>query len=172
MRVWIGLTGYARTGKDTVASLLQELEPRFELVSMGNLIKASADPVLRKYLGISAFTEDAVEKGIIRNFLVRHGYHRYDYFLEAFKQACQGRQYLINTRIFDIREAEWWVEQGGVIVEVTRPGIGAAEPREEENLAKLKAHGVVHATLVNDGNVEALRSRVRALWHAIMYAYP
>ena len=38
MRVWIGLTGYARTGKDTVASLLQELEPRFELVSMGNLI--------------------------------------------------------------------------------------------------------------------------------------
>lgn len=172
MRVWIGLTGYARTGKDTVAFLLQELEPRFELVSMGNLIKASADPVLREYLGISAFTEDAVEKEVIRNFLVWHGYHRYDHFLEAFKQVCHGRQYLINTRIFDLREAKWWVEQGGVIVEVSRPGVEAAEPREAENLARLKELGLVHATLVNDGDVEALRSRVRALWHAILYAYP
>lgn len=171
MRVWIGLTGYARTGKDTVASMLQELEPRFERVSMGNLIKASANPVLREYLGISAFTEDAVEKEIIRNFLVWHGYHKYDHFLDEFKKVCQDRQYLINTRIFDLREAKWWVEQGGVIVEVVRPGVGAAEPREEENLARLKAHGLVHATLVNDGNLEALRDKVRALWHALAYVF-
>jgi hypothetical protein len=172
MRVWIGLTGYAGSGKDLVAHMLQELEPRLKLVSMGNLIKRSADLYLRKSLGISAFTTDRSEKERIRPFLVNHGYERYDEFLEAFKALCEPEPFLVNTRVFDLREAEWWVKSGGVIVEVSRPGVEAAEPREAENLARLKERRLVHATLVNDGDVEALRSRVRALWHAIMYTYP
>ncbi len=172
MRVWIGLTGYAGSGKDLVASLLWELEPRLKLVSMGNLIKRSADPHFRESLGISAFTTDRSEKERIRPLLVSYGYKHYDKFLEAFKALCEPEPFLVNTRVFDLREAEWWVKSGGVIVEVFRPGLEAAEPHEAENLMRLKERGLVHATLVNDGDMEALRSRVRALWHAIMYAYP
>lgn len=168
--MWVGLTGYARTGKDTVAKLLQELEPRFVVVSMGNLIKASADQVLREYLGISAYTEDPKEKEIVRDFLVWHGYHKYDTFLERFKAVCSKHEYLVNTRVFDLREAKWWVEQGGVLVEVQRPGYGPAEPVEERNLKRLREAGLVHATLVNDGDLNRLRDRVHALWHAILAA--
>ncbi|API81834.1 putative dNMP kinase [Thermus phage G20c] len=164
MRVWVGLTGYARVGKDTVALMLEELEPRFKRASLGNIIKRSADPVLREYLGISAFTEDPREKEIIRDFLVWHGYHRYDEFLEAFKRECEPHPFLVNTRVFDLREAKWWVESGGVIVEITRPGVEAAEPREAENLSRLKAHGLIHATLVNDGTLTDLKAKVRDLW--------
>lgn len=166
--MWIGLTGYARTGKDTVARLLQELEPRFTVVSMGNLIKASADPVLQEYLGISAYTENPKEKEIIRSFLVWHGYHKYDEFLGRFKAVCQGKEYLINTRVFDLREAKWWVDQGGVLIEVQRPGFGPVEPTEERNLKRLKEAGLVHATLLNDGDLDKLRERVRALWQALL----
>ncbi len=161
--MWIGLTGYARSGKDTVASILQLYG--FVKVSMGDLIKASADPVLREYLGISAFTQDPAEKEIIRQFLVWHGYHRYDYFFDKLKEACRGHSHLVNTRVFDIREAEWWVSEGGVIIEVRRPGITPAEPAEERNLKRLWDRGLIYGVINNDSDLETLASKVSALYH-------
>ncbi len=158
--LWIGLTGYSGVGKSTIARILTELEPRFIQVSMSLVIKRHADPILRKYTGISAFTEDRREKEAIRGFILYFGYHNYQKLFEEFKLQAIGEDYLINPRVFTWEEAMWWKGNGGVIWHVVRPFIGPVEPKEEEELAKIIRSGLIDTTIVNDGSLEDLRAKV------------
>lgn len=164
MKIWIGFTGYARTGKSTAAEIIKRRFPQFEVVSLGDLIKESANPVLLAYLGISAFTEDPEEKSIIRNFLVHHGYHWYKVFLDRYKARVEHVPYLINPRVFRLEEALWWKRKGGLLVELQAEGVGPAEPKEREELELVRSAGLIDLTLTNpmtyDGLDKALEEKL------------
>ena len=73
----IGISGLARSGKDTLFELLSSKLNK-EKVSSKRLafadeLKEECDDFLRSNIGISAFTEDNSEKEIIRPFLVCYG---------------------------------------------------------------------------------------------------
>lgn len=166
--MWIALHGYARTGKTSVAQILYELEPRFQRVALGDLIKERCDGVLQQYLGISAWTEDPVKKEIIRPFLVHHGYHAYDELFTEFKHRCAQHPFLVNHRIFRLEECLWWVRKGGVIWEVQRPRRLAAEPAEHQELQRVRAAGLITRVIPNTGDLNDLRREVTHAYTALL----
>lgn len=73
----IGVGGFARSGKDTFVKIarkiLSERGYRCIRLAFADALKEEIDPFLIKHYGISAWTEDAEEKKLIRPFLVAHG---------------------------------------------------------------------------------------------------
>lgn len=164
MRLWIGFTGYARSGKDTAVKLMQEIDPRFRRISLGDIIKENVDSVLQAYTGISAFTEDPVLKSAIRGFLVYHGYYWYDQIFDMFKERARAESFLLNNRVFRLQEARWWKQQGGFICHVVRPNLQPAEAREEYELQTLLQAGLIDAQVVNGGSIEDLKAQLKLLY--------
>ena len=73
----IGISGLARSGKDTLYSLLSEKLKDKGLsstrIAFADELKEECNDFLLKNVGISAFTEKNSEKEIIRPFLVCYG---------------------------------------------------------------------------------------------------
>ena len=73
----IGIAGFARTGKDSLASFLSKVLSKEErlckITSFAYYLKKDIDSFLKSRLNISAFTEDPKEKEIIRPLLVCWG---------------------------------------------------------------------------------------------------
>ena len=70
----IGICGFARTGKDALAKILQNLLGEqgnsSKISSFAYYLKKDVDSFLQARLNISAITEDPKEKEIIRPLLV------------------------------------------------------------------------------------------------------
>jgi hypothetical protein len=74
----IGISGLARSGKDTLANNFAEIISEdwglnVKIFSFADEIKRQADNFLKNNYKISAFSENTKEKEIIRDFLVCHG---------------------------------------------------------------------------------------------------
>ncbi len=73
----IGVSGFARSGKDTFVKIakkiLKENGYTTQQKAFANELKNDIDDWLKEKYGISAWTDDAEEKKIIRPFLVAHG---------------------------------------------------------------------------------------------------
>lgn len=73
----IGISGYARCGKDTfvgiATNILKQNNYRPMRAAFADVLKDDIDPWLKDKYGISAWTENLDEKKIIRPFLVAHG---------------------------------------------------------------------------------------------------
>ena len=73
----IGVGGYARSGKDTFVKIARKIlkEHGYSSIRLAfaDALKEEIDPFLKEYYGISAWTDDADEKKIIRPLLVAHG---------------------------------------------------------------------------------------------------
>ena len=67
------LSGYARSGKDSLYDGLRSNDERFERIAFADALKDDIDPFLRQHVGISAWTTDNGEKAIIRPMLVAYG---------------------------------------------------------------------------------------------------
>jgi hypothetical protein len=129
--------------------------------AFGDIIKRIFDPLVRQYFGFSAHTLDRAEKAKIRGLLVHGGEAFYEaVFAEYFADLAPP---LVNTRLMRLREAQAWTERGGVIVEVKRPGVEAAEPCERVWLEDIRAAGFIRHTIHNGGTVKALHQAVCAL---------
>lgn len=135
----IALAGYARVGKDTAAEALRDIG--YQQVSFGNLIKRRLDPVIVKYCGFSAFTEDDHQKRQIRGLLEQAGEAMYESLIEEFFRSLPERA--VNSRLVRTREAEKWIAGGGVIVEIRRPGKGPATDWERDRLEELRGSGLI-----------------------------
>ena len=70
----IGISGLARSGKDTLfqflSGKLKEDNISSKRLAFADELKEECDDFLKKNIGISAFTEKNSEKEIIRPFLV------------------------------------------------------------------------------------------------------
>ena len=73
----ISISGNARCGKDTlgnnIVSILEDLGIKAKTLSFAYELKSSVDSFLLEQTGISAFTDNDIEKSIIRPFLVCWG---------------------------------------------------------------------------------------------------
>tara|TARA_R110000824_G_scaffold74491_5_gene189350 strand:- start:835 stop:1422 length:588 start_codon:yes stop_codon:yes gene_type:complete len=147
----IGISAFARSGKDTVCSLINErlieLDYRPVKFPFASELKKRIDPFLSKEIGISAFTRDPVEKAIIRPFLVLYGetardIHE-DYWVELVKHQIEMfdtayekdgiKMFPVITDVRYENEARMIHEAGGKILHIERGGVGAPNPSEEKN---------------------------------------
>ncbi len=170
----IGLCGNARAGKDTFFNvsrdLLNKRKVSTERFAFADALKEESDKFLISNLGISAFTEDAKEKELIRPFLVTYGTHlrrklNPDCWINKIAPDVLGA--MVQDRIpviTDVRfgnEADWVHSLGGVMIYIERKGFGPANNDEAENEPILikKSNTIVRWETLGD-NIEEYTSIV------------
>jgi len=145
----IGIAGFARTGKDSLASILANLlEGQCNIASFAYHIKKDVDLFLKSRLNISAFTEDPKEKEIIRPLLVCWGTQVIrnkidtEYWIRKMQSAhsahaLQGSKTIIPDVRFQ-NEVEWIHSLGGTTIYIERNGVKPINQDEEKYTKKLK----------------------------------
>lgn len=172
----IGLTGAARTGKDTVGRFL--VDAGYTRVAFGDFIKKEVslldrgmeesffrywvhreldedraqevEDSLSYYLSEKPdpFTEDNQIKPKLRPLLEEWGMYRYGGILN--QMITELPDLAVNTRLMRAREAQAWVDNGGVIWEVTRPGYGPETEFARQCLEEMRESGLISLTINND----------------------
>ena len=164
--ILIGLTGFARSGKDTVASIL-ERDHGFERRAIADPIKAllaAADPDVRRHVDGFGWEHVKTAHSGVRDRLQAIG---------AVIRREWGEDFLLGSILNDWRteigprlvisdvrtnaEADLIRDYGGFIVRIERPGVGPANGDITER--KLAA-GIV---IQNDRTIEALSVPVRMI---------
>lgn len=175
----IALTGYAGSGKDTIADHLVE--------SHGYVKLAFADP-LRKLAMLNPQYAEIVEEyggyeaakrahGYIRNYLIQlgEGIRSVDlrFFANALSQRISeevrrsgGRPKIVVTDVRKPQEVQILAEQGFSFIEVRRPGVDAENPREID----LEGEGRHWLTVHNKGDIAELHGHVDALLSVAQWA--
>lgn len=147
----IGLTGFARSGKDTFflrsSNYLKSKGERATRFAFADVLKKECDSLLTLNTGISAFTCIPEEKELIRPLLVTYGTHirrRLDpdcwineIKLDVFKKISQG-YYVFITDVRYANEAKWIQSQGGLIFNIEREGVGPANKEEMDESKSIK----------------------------------
>jgi len=148
----IGISGFARTGKDALASILQKILSQggfpTKITSFAYALKEEVDPFLKSKLNISAFTEDPEEKEIVRPLLVCWGTEiirnqiDMSYWVNKISKTCKENQEKgVKTIIPDVRfdnEVEWIHQQGGTTIYIEREGVKPINNDEKVYTKKLK----------------------------------
>jgi hypothetical protein len=163
----IAFTGYSRVGKDEAAKLLVN-EHGYTRLNFGDIIKQQIDPIVRKHMGFSAFTEDTEEKKKIRRTLESWGEDNYDSIFNIYfgilGHYMQKRMLTVNTRLCRSREAIEWHERGGIIVEIVNRRVKPCTPWDIETMEELHSGGHIDLHVVNESDVPTLHG---CLLHAL-----
>ena len=148
----IGICGNARSGKDTFCEYSKRFLSKKKVgaarAAFADELKADLDPLCREKIGISAFTSDSKEKEIIRPLLVTYGTDiirsmNENWWIDRLEKKLGVHQSMeLLPIVTDVRypnEMEWIQKKNnGVLVHVTRKGIGPANKEEKVNNAILK----------------------------------
>lgn len=163
----IGLSGYAGSGKDTIAGIL--VEDGYTKISFANGVREYA-LILNPYF-VEGFTYQEIISQIgyenakrkypsIREFLVKIGDGGRQIFGDniwlrtAFKN-CNSNLVVVS----DVRyrnEAEYIKSLGGEIWMICRSGVGPANAVEEKSIGQIVADRLVN----NDGTIDDLRKNM------------
>lgn len=141
----IGLCGVARCGKDSFANFLKESKQNyFCKSSFAFELKKDLDSFLTDKLGISAFTEDNVEKEIIRPLLIcwgtdviREKVNKNQWIDKIEKKVLENYNKGLITIIPDVRfsnEVEW-IKQNGFSIYIHQEGCLPNGYIEQETIA-------------------------------------
>lgn len=148
----IGVCGNARSGKDTFCEAAKRFLSEKKIgacrAAFADEMKKDLDELCRRKIGISAFTSDSKEKAIIRPLLVTYGTDiirsmNENWWIDKLEISLGVHQSMeLLPIITDVRypnEMEWIKEKNnGVLIHVTRKGIGPANKEEKENSPILK----------------------------------
>lgn len=153
MNKLIGITGFARSGKDTLykscSKILEDRGEKTVRFAFADALKEECDKFLLDNVGISAFTEKNEEKEIIRPFLVTYGTDiRRKLDENCWIKTIQDRvadylskgYYVFVTDVRFKNEAEWIQSNGGFLVNVARDSIGPANHEERRQLHLMKTY--------------------------------
>ena len=139
----IGISGLARSGKDTLAKNLADiiklnLGLEVKILSFADRIKDQMKDVISKNYNIDPYTENTKEKEIIRDILVSHGETMKkiygptiwaDLIIEDIKKSKNKFFPIISDVRFDF-EAEKVKENNGLVIHISK--IGNKPPNEIE----------------------------------------
>lgn len=176
----VGMNGFARSGKDTAARGL--VAAGFKQFALADPIRESMltlDPlmpsgyrfseVVENHLGDwDACKADPIDGSEFRKLMQRFGTevgrsllgaNVWIDVLEKRIQASGADRVVISDVRFD-NEAEWVRSQGGLVIQVKRPGTGPANGHASE---KPLSPGLVGGTVYNNSTVHDLHERVRNL---------
>ena len=140
----IGLCGVARCGKDSFGSFLVSSNKKiFKKASFAYELKKELDPFLKEKLGISAFTEDPVEKEIIRPMLicwgtdiVREKIDKNRWIKKIKQKVLENSQQGFITIVPDVRfmnEIEW-INADGISIYIHQDGCETRGHIEQETI--------------------------------------
>jgi hypothetical protein len=163
----IGVSGYARSGKDTVGMILAE-QHGFERRAFADKLKQLAlliDPGVGSAFITSGGWEKAKEISYVREYLQTLGASARnvigeDVWVRAlFNDIDENKNYVITDVRF-INEAQAIQHAGGLIVRVNRPGVGAVNGHISEH--QMDGYDF-DAVIPNDGSIEDLASKLSSL---------
>lgn len=149
----IGVTGFARSGKDTFYQESSKLLSKAKCFryAFADALKHESDDFLKKHVGISAFTEDPVDKELIRPFLVTYGTQlrrkldpncwisRVESMIDE-NHINSSENFIFITDVRFENEAQWVKSIGGTIVKVTRDGVKPANKDEHTQSALIEKY--------------------------------
>ena len=133
----IGLTGLARSGKDSVYKILESRLPRVLRFAFADELKTMCNDLCLKLTGIRTFTDDDKEKECIRPLLVLAGMLARksdpDFWIKRIRlSVCTeawGQRRVVITDVRFPNEADWiQKELKGILVHVTRTKNGRPIP--------------------------------------------
>lgn len=124
----IGISGYARSGKDTFGETLQRVFLKYGINSktyaLANQLKFDISFLTEGDFGINAFTKDDKEKKIIRPLLVGYGEAwrnaDADHWLQILDSNLEPRILPIITDIRYGNEADYVLENQGFLLNLNR----------------------------------------------------
>jgi hypothetical protein len=142
----IGISGYARSGKDTFGEALQKNLAKYgvraKTYALATQLKIDIDFLTKGDFGISAFTKNDDEKYIIRPLLVGYGESwrkaNPDHWLEILDSNFESKTLPIITDIRYENEADYILENQGFLLNINRvllngDFVKAANKEEEKN---------------------------------------
>ena len=148
MKKIIGIAGNARSGKDTVGTLIKGVYEKqghkVALVSFAAALRDEINDFCLEKLGISSYTTDDEEKKIIRPFLVCWGTEIRraiddNYWIKALDQTMNDDETLyIITDLRFINEYDFIKRNSGTTLYLERGTIFPANHYERTNNALLK----------------------------------
>ncbi len=152
----IGITGFARSGKDTFYELssryLESVDKKSKRFAFADVLKSECDEITVKHTGISCFTSNDEEKFLIRPLLVAYGTHLrrqlnpncwIDGIKDQVRSSLGDGDVVFITDVRFKNEVDWVIAEGGQVVSIEREGIGPANP-DEDSQSKLIAPLVNH----------------------------
>lgn len=153
----IGVTGFARSGKDTFYQQSSKILSKAKCFryAFADALKEESDEFLKKHVGISAFTEDPEDKELIRPFLVTYGTElrrkldpscwisKVESMIEK-NHNNSSENFIFITDVRFENEAQWVKSIGGAIVNVTREGIKPANQDEHIQSALIAKYVDLH----------------------------
>lgn len=153
----IGVTGFARSGKDTFFQESSKILSKAKCYryAFADALKDESDDFLKRNVGISAFTENDKDKELIRPFLVTYGTHlrrklnpncwieKVEKLIDDNHQDSKDNFIFITDVRFE-NEAQWIKSIGGIITKVTRDNVKAANEEEHIQSALIEKHVDLH----------------------------
>jgi len=153
MKKLIGISGYARSGKDTFyqrsAEILSKNDKKSVRLAFADALKQELDDLLVTHLGISAFTEEDKEKKLIRPLLVTYGTElRRKLNPNCWIETIQSNvidhlndgSYVFVTDVRFENEAQWIRMNGGTLINVIREGVSPANHEEHRQFHRMKKY--------------------------------
>ena len=147
----IGISGYARSGKDTfgesLVKILADYQIKSKTYALATQLKHDINFLTEGDFKISAFTKDDAEKKIIRPLLVGYGeaWRRAnpDHWIEIIDSNLEPKTLSIITDIRYENEADYILENQGFLLNLNRSNldgtfIGPANEEEKLNAPKVK----------------------------------
>jgi hypothetical protein len=188
----LGLSGVARSGKDSFATLLIEhltlLGQPVARWAFADQLKRELEPIIRAKYGLSVWSQVSAEKAVFRDDLVAHGRLRRTesngtYWVNQIDASVRaGLAAGVHQIITDCRyatheadEADWIKSLGGKVVYVERVLTDGSilEPANEEerlNTFRVKAQADLVVTLPTflENPLDNLRPYVLDAWNQLV----
>ena len=147
----IGISGYARSGKDTfgeaLVRILKQYGIKAKTYALATQLKYDITFLTESDFNISAFTVDDQEKKIIRPLLVGYGeaWRKADpdHWIKVLDSNFEPKTLSIVTDIRYVNEADWILNNNGFLLNVNRSisteeFVGPANEEEKLNGPKVK----------------------------------
>ena len=154
----IGISGYARSGKDTLANILKssftENKIKAKIFSFAFALKNDIDSFCLSKIGISAFTEDTYQKSKIRPMLISYG--------QVQRGASSGTYWLKKLK----PEIDQFFENGGDVAVVSDLRFKEFEFDETDFIKSYKNNAIITISRIMENgmlNVAAHESELENL---------
>jgi len=170
----VGISGSARSGKDTLCLLMQKILDKHEgknimRAGFADAVKADLHQLLVKRAGISAYTEVEAEKKLIRPLMVAYGtqlmrkmdsMHWVKRMDPSFDLAKTVKATLCITDVRYRNEIEWIHDRNGVVIYVNQEGNEPANAEEKRNDKMLREHADKVLTWEKVGKDKILKLKI------------
>ena len=163
----IGLCGYARCGKDSVADCMKG----FKKLAFATALKREVQRMLDVSSEKGGSVVDDKDKAKYRPMLVAWGQIKRnikpDYWIRklatTYNRVCA--EDIVITDVRYKNEIDWIHQMNGIVIMIARPGVGPANDEERRSFGEILAGDKtgIDYTIVNDGSLADLKLKTKAL---------